>query len=146
MTRDIHCLPAGYLEARSIPEPNSGCWLWINYVDAGGYGQATVGGSQITASRLAYEIAYGPFPDGLHVLHKCDVRSCVNPKHLFLGTNADNCLDACLKGRRAYKLSEADIHAIRLSKEPMRKIAPRYGVNWTTIQKIRNRETWKHLP
>lgn len=81
-----------------IPEPNSGCFLWVG----GGnehYGYARYRGRQMTAHRVAWEIAYGSIPPGLMALHKCDNGFCVNHRHLFLGTQLDNVRDMIAKGR-----------------------------------------------
>jgi hypothetical protein len=83
---------------RSIPEPNSGCWLWANHVKDNGYGQASAGrpGHHQIASRRAYILAYGPIPDDIEVDHLCRVRCCVNPAHLEAVTNREN----KMRGRR----------------------------------------------
>lgn len=75
------------------------CWIWPQSKDGGGYGLFFANGRQGRAHRFSYALAYGPIPDGLDVCHTCDVPSCVNPAHLFLGTAQDNMMDAARKGR-----------------------------------------------
>jgi hypothetical protein len=87
------------IECKSIPEPNNGCWLWTSFYDPQGYGRIQYRGECCKAPRLSYEAFKGPIPKGLHVLHTCDVRACVNPEHLWLGTNQDNINDKMRKGR-----------------------------------------------
>lgn len=89
------------LERNSTPEPNSGCRLWLGAVDKDGYGQMKVGCVTKRAHRLSWQTHKGPIPDGLCTLHKCDVRSCIEPEHLFLGTDLDNARDRDAKGRQA---------------------------------------------
>lgn len=76
----------------------SGCWLWTGHCNTGGYGKFTMG-NETLANRVSYILYIGPIPKGLHVLHVCDVPCCVNPAHLFVGDDRDNCLDAIAKGR-----------------------------------------------
>jgi hypothetical protein len=91
------------LEARldkwSIPVTESGCWIWIGHDNPGGYGAVRVGRKMLKAHRVAWMVHRGPIPKGMCVLHKCDVRPCINPDHLFLGTYADNSRDMIAKGR-----------------------------------------------
>lgn len=135
------------------------CWLWTGAVHLTGYGNISEGGAHgrsIRAHRAAYEDAVGPIPPGLHVLHRCDVRLCCNPAHLWVGTNAENMADRDRKGRQRTgdrrgeksghnKLTEKDVLAIRIDPRPNREIAATYGVKRNAISDIKLRKTWKHL-
>lgn len=93
-------LTADWWEARTVPEPNSGCRLWTGPVCRLGYGRVWNGGkSPELVHRLAYEAAFGPFDPALKVCHRCDTPSCINPDHLFLGTQTENLRDMFAKGR-----------------------------------------------
>ncbi len=93
------------LERYSMPEPNSGCILWIGRINKDtGYGQLACWAPGTrrkyrAAHRLAWEAVNGTIPTGLLVCHKCDTPPCINPDHMFLGTNADNSADKVAKGR-----------------------------------------------
>ncbi len=100
---------------RATTIAESGCWEWMLQKDRGGYGRMKIQmGSRdrfrfTSAHRYAYEIFVGPIPEQMHVLHRCDNRSCCNPAHLFIGTHQDNMRDMHAKGRngRGYKRNPA---------------------------------------
>lgn len=135
------------------PEPNSGCWLF----DGGdsiysGYVRIMDRPKRKLVHRFAYERFRGPIPPGLCVCHTCDVRCCVNPDHLFLGTAADNAADRNRKGRQAKgtkngraKLAPEQVLAIRASIGSPTVLAQQYGVTEPVIHHILRRRTWKHL-
>lgn len=82
----------------------SGCWLWTGALMGAGYGTTywstpTQRGRIISAHRASYQLFVGEVPSGMHVLHRCDVMSCINPAHLFLGTHRENVADMVAKGR-----------------------------------------------
>lgn len=153
------------LAEHSMPEPNSGCVLWLRSVAPFGYGILTFGKKVWNTHRLAWVAYNGPIPDGLCVLHKCDVPGCLNPKHLFLGTRGDNCRDMIAKGRHAgcawgrtkgagggpgvkhyrARFTDEQVLAIRSDSRRQCDIARAYGVAQTTIASIRNRQNWKHI-
>jgi hypothetical protein len=95
------------------------CWLWT--ASAGittGYGRINLGRTEgvETAHRVSWLLSVGPIPDGKHVLHRCDVRRCVRPSHLFLGTNDDNVADMNAKGRHVsamQRLTFSDVVDVR---------------------------------
>ncbi len=88
-------------------EDERGCWLWLGPTGRGDYGMFFAGGDRhnVLAHRWAYEQFVGEIPSGLLVLHHCDEPKCVNPQHLWLGTQADNVQDCIAKGRRAKTLT-----------------------------------------
>jgi len=105
-----------------LPEDRRQCWFW-NGFKSNGYGQIQISaGRYEKAHRVAYKLFTGPIPEGKHVLHKCDNPSCVNPKHLFLGTQSDNNADMRVKGRARYAWGERSGSA---------------KLTWPQVQKIR---------
>lgn len=143
-----------------IPEPNSGCWLWAAMIDRHGYGRVWALGRLDGSHRVSYRLHHGPIPDGLHVCHKCDVRACVNPAHLFLGTQAENMADRNEKGRASggsspgeahpmAKLTNADVTMIRriyaAGREPQAALARQFGVSESVVSGIVHGRTWKHI-
>lgn len=138
-----------------MPEPNSGCVLWLGQTTEFGHGLLRWKGRAQVASRLAWEDANGPVPDGLFVCHRCDVPACINTRHLFLGTHVENMADMLAKGRHAglrgekigtAKLTAEDVVSIRRQPHLSLKVmAERFGVSKTMVSLIRRRKAWAHL-
>jgi len=110
----------------------------------------------VSCHRVAWKLYHGEIPIGLHVLHKCDVRNCVNPDHLFLGTNKDNAIDCAVKGRRSQgtqhfraKLNPTKVRTIRRmfrsGKFLKIEIARHFEVAVGTIRAVLDGITWKHI-
>jgi len=126
-----------------------GCWFWTASTSKSGYGQLGSGGrphTMLKAHRVSWELANGPIRDGLWVLHQCDNPICVNPDHLFLGTNLDNIADMNRKKRNLFqrnnpslKLSDGQVKEIRDRRsngERLRSIAKDFGVTEGTVSRI----------
>ena len=150
--RNSHNTEPARFDAQYIPEPNSGCWLWIGAVNNKGYGRIRVNGKQVLAHRASYEAIRGAIPVGFVVLHVCDNSICVNPYHLRIGTQAQNLADMRIKGRGNIgerngqrKLTESQALEIRNSRVPLKRAAEMYGVSRQTIYNIRKNLIWKHV-
>lgn len=134
-----------------------GCWEWAASKTKNGYGKMGRGGSMYSAHRVSWELHNGPIQDGLCVLHRCDNRGCVNPDHLFLGTQQDNLRDMCRKGRNnsargersgSSKLTEDGVREIRrLNKKGFghAEVGRMFGVSATAISCINRGLAWRHL-
>jgi hypothetical protein len=143
------------LDRYSMPEPNRGCVLWTGHCNEFGYGKIRIRKMKFV-HRVAWELANGPIPAGICVCHHCDVPSCINPDHLFLGTHADNMTDRDRKKRggeakrRAErngkaKLTEAKVRAIRSDKRFSRLIALEMNLCTETVARVKRREIWSHV-
>jgi hypothetical protein len=119
---------------RAIPEPNSGCWLWEGARDNRGYGAIWTGQKHARTHRISYEITKGSIPVGMHVCHKCDVTSCINPDHLFIGSPRENAVDMASKFRAGgQKLSAKQVKEIQNSQDTYARLAGKYGVSISLI-------------
>lgn len=129
-----------------LVERTRSCWLWRGFVDAHGYGQFE---RNTKAHRFAFETVFGKIPNGLVVCHKCDVPRCVNPEHLFVGTNLDNSLDMAAKGRSARaKFTPDQVSFIRHENQrgvSQRELARIHQVHPQTIHRIVHSQTWQRL-
>jgi hypothetical protein len=144
-------------------EQTDDCWLWNANLDGYGYGRFRLGEKKERSHRVSWELAFGPIPEGLHVLHKCDTPACVRPDHLFLGDRFANMRDASHKGRmrgsvkgrkgagakgeanKSARLTESQVGEIRQSEESQRALGRRYGVSQAAISKIKARKSWAHV-
>lgn len=148
---------AARLLEKTTPEPNSGCVIWLGSIKDNGYGTMWDGFRHQHVHRLSYMLHHGPIPDGLVVCHRCDVRCCVNPGHLWLGTTQDNMDDMMRKGRRREgrhdglrngraRLTPEAVAIIRAAPKGYgtgRALAQRFGVSEGAIWHARNGNTWQ---
>ena len=128
------------------------CWLWTRARSTTGYGVFWRNGKLYKAHRVAYELAEGPIPGGLDVMHDCDVKHCVRPDHIRPATRAENQQDMARKGRSGSDgrrhLTPEQVLAIRRMRAEgwtQQALADRFGVTWSCISNIDRRVTWRHL-
>ena len=130
------------------------CWRWLGSTNEEGYGHfySRIEGEIFwRAHRYSYRLHKGPIAKGLIVCHSCDNPWCVNPEHLWVGTDEENMRDTAIKGRRRgakngnAKITEDDVRAIRKSTETTYVLGERYGLHPSTIGNIRNRKKWAHV-
>jgi hypothetical protein len=145
------------------------CWEWQAFRSKFGYGKTGVGGRVHFAHRVAWELTYGPIPDGIRVLHRCDNPPCVNPAHLFLGTMSDNMQDMWDKGRHEppkkqpkpapigrargerHGLAKLTAEIVLLARQQAaagttyQALALQHGVTKQAIRYAVLRHTWKHV-
>jgi hypothetical protein len=120
----------------------TGCWPWMGCIGNRGYGVI----SHISTHRLSWELHRGPIPNGKHVLHSCDNKRCVNPSHLFIGSQADNMKDMTLKGRHGRrKLTDDQVREIYSSPLTQMELSRRFGVAQTKISDIKLKKNYKHV-
>lgn len=128
-----------------------GCWVLPNIPEQNEYVRLCFADGKVLAHRWFYEQFIGPIPEGLQICHGCDVRNCVNPAHLFVGTAHDNMQDASRKGRLQRRhhftiLTKAQVQEIRnrlQTGEPCKSIARNYPVGMWAIHSIKQRKNWR---
>lgn len=141
-------------------DKTSECWIWTGAKrDGTRYGviSSSKGRKMLDAHHVAYELVIGAIPDGSQVLHRCDNPPCVNPAHLFLGTQAENMRDMVQKGRSGIgsrnpksKLTETDVVAIRLAyaqygAKVRSRLAATYSISLAHVSDIAHGRYWKHV-
>lgn len=141
-----------YLLQRIVRQPN-GCWLWTLSVNSWGYGRTAARLGERSTHRMAYAAFTGPIPAGMKVLHRCDTPRCVNPEHLFRGTDSDNVQDCLVKGRHVAlagednplaKLTMEAATVIRAApRSSIAALARRYGVSRRAVSFVMEGKTWK---
>lgn len=128
-----------------VQKTEDGCWIWTRKLSLEGYGIFNINGCARKAHRVAFELSKGLIPRGMMVCHTCDVKSCVNPEHLYAGTAADNGRDYAARGKktspkRELVLSDQQVRDIRFMATRMgvsqRKLAGFYGVTSPYISRI----------
>jgi hypothetical protein len=143
------------LDRLSIPEPNSGCYLFLGYINEDGYGRFLYEGKRELSHRASYKMHRGEIPGEMQVLHECDNPSCVNPDHLFLGTVDDNMKDMVRKGRQSKLRGDAhprsklafekaaEIRQYAATGMRHTDIAQKYDVTRPLISSIVRGEAWQ---
>lgn len=137
-------------------EKQEKCWKWIGEMRRDGYGEHSFNGKNLSAHRASWQLFKGKIPKEKCVCHKCDNRWCVNPDHLWIGTQKENSKDRALKGRSAdrhgekhplHKLTEENVMEIRnlLGKITQKEIARIYNVDQSCISGIKIGRIWGHI-
>lgn len=144
--------PVEWLWSNYMPVPECGCWLWEGATSPEGYGYMKVGPERVSTHRMSYELVVGLLSGTDCVLHRCDTPSCINPRHLFVGTRTDNNADKMRKGRHVYgadspfaKLTDDAVRAARESDESLTALAAQNGVSHETMRKAVLGHTWRHV-
>lgn len=136
------------IQERSVHVSESGCLLWMGAMSKLGYGSVRIKRKGYSTHRLSYYANHGEIPDGLQVLHSCDVRCCVNPNHLRVGTNFDNQRDRLKRGRHhKTKLLPDDVMKIRkaLTEQSCRQVSEAFNIPITAVYQINNGSSWAWL-
>lgn len=156
---DPSCTPEMKFWGKVNKNGPGGCWIWMGYTHKFGHGWIGAKPQGVLAHRRGWEMTRGPIPEGMFVLHKCDVPACVNPDHLYIGDRADNSADSVARHRHSFgtrtgtsKLTDEQVRAIRAK---YRKLSPRrsnipelmaeYDVTQGCIWGIVNGKSWRHL-
>ena len=121
---------------------DNGCWLWQGRTDKDGYGVIWTGGKTVKVHRIVYQAHGNELPDDKLLCHNCDIKNCCNPKHVFVGTNEINIMDAVLKGKLAKTLTKEKVISIREDQRPLKVIAKEHNITRTTASRVKRHLTW----
>lgn len=148
MTNSIH----GNRKLIQFYENEIGCLICTSHSTWKGYPLLSINNKATRMSRFIYEECFGLIPEGLYICHTCDNPGCINPAHLYAGTNLDNVKDKIERGHHLYgeqhpcaKLTEIDIIKIRQSNQNINQLSQEFAVSKAHIWKIRSKRKWKHL-
>jgi hypothetical protein len=148
---------ADRFRSKFVEGMNDECWLWKGRTTKKWkYGLFEIRKVNFLAHRISYHLHRGRIPEGLNVCHQCDIPQCVNPDHLFAGTQADNHADMWAKGRGVVRgmpgeahplcrLSKDQILAIRADTRTQKQIAITHGISRSYVSEIKSRKKWKHV-
>ena len=128
------------LMQKTVRIPESGCWIFMGAIKSNGYGDIWKDKKVTGAHRASYQLFVGEIPDGYDVCHTCDVRCCINPNHLFIGTRKDNMVDCRKKERIATimaKLTPAEVNEIRNSSDKNVNLAIKFSCSQNTVSRIK---------
>jgi hypothetical protein len=142
------------------PHMETRCWIWEGKPGTHGYGCLGIDGTPVLTHRFSWQIHRGPVPKTKFILHHCDVRLCVKPSHLYVGTQKTNMRDKMQRGRHArsplggakgtehwaHKLNVFKVKIIRRSESSIRELATKFNVSLQTIRLVRRRKIWRHVP
>ena len=140
------------IESKVEKVAECGCWIWMGSITTRGYGQILSNNKTFYAHRASYMAFKGEIPEGQYVCHKCDTVSCVNPEHLFLGTQKQNLQDMARKGRSTIgernpqaKLTVEQVLQIREMQGSHQEIADLMNISRSNVGLIKNRGRWNHV-
>ena len=143
------------IEAKVLRIPEAGCWVWMGSSQVRGYGEIISNNRKHLAHRASYEAFVGKIPKGMYVCHACDNVACVNPNHLFLGTQKQNLQDMASKGRSTWgeknpmaKLTEEQVKEIKqgfATGKTDTELAKQFNISRSTIYGIRNSRLWSYI-
>jgi hypothetical protein len=140
-------------EKYAVPIPFCGCRIWIGSLNLGGYGRLSEGREKtISAHKKSYEHFVAKVPEGMVVMHDCDMPSCVNPNHLRIGSTLDNVQDKVEKNRQAKgvshgksKLTNEQVRRAKFGGENLKNLAVEFGCSKIALNQIRSGRYWKHI-